>query len=188
LFKVYEVKFQDTKIIIDGGANIGLTSIFFAEKFKNATVYSIEPSESSFEILRKNTVQYKSIVPVQSALGNKDVYLKIKNKEEDSWAISVEESEPNHPDAFKATSIPSLMKEKGIDYIDILKLDVEGAERELFFDNYDYWLSRTKYILIELHDWMRKDASRNVFKAISNYNFKATILNGMIHFTNMDLC
>lgn len=187
LFKTYEVDLKSPKVIIDGGANIGLTSIFFAERFKSATIFSIEPSDSNFQILRKNTGYYNSIVPVHSALWNKDAHLKIRNKDEASWAISVEECEPDHPDAFQAISISSLMKERGIDHIDILKLDIEGSERELFLDNYDYWIKRTKYILIELHDWLKKDASKNVFKTISNYNFNTVILNGMLHFTNADL-
>lgn len=187
LFKGYEVRVINPKVIVDGGANIGLTSIFFANKFKNATIFSIEPSDSNFQLLEKNTRNYNSIVPVHSALWNKDTHLKIKNKDEASWAISVEECDPGHVDAFPAISISSLMNQKGIEYIDILKLDIEGAERELFFDNYDYWIRRTKCILVELHDWSKKDASKHVFKAISEYNFTTSILNGMLQFTNSDI-
>ena len=186
LFRSYDLAWEDPKIIVDGGGNIGLTSIFFAEKFKNATIFSVEPSDSNFQILEKNIKNYNSIIPIHSALWNKDAYLKVKNKDEAPWAINVEECPADHPDAFQAISIATLMKEKGIDYIDILKLDIEAAERELFSDNYDYWITRTKCILIELHDWSKKGASKKVFKAISEYSFSTKILNGMLQLTNTD--
>ncbi|HTH54663.1 MAG TPA: FkbM family methyltransferase [Cyclobacteriaceae bacterium] len=187
LFNGYDIKVPDPKVIVDGGANIGLTSIYFANKFKNATIISIEPSGSNFHLLEKNTKNYSSIIPVHSALWNRDAYLKIKSNDEAAWAFSVEECDPKHSEAFPAISLSSLMKQKGIAYIDVLKLDVEGSERELFFDNYDYWIRRTKCILVELHDWSKKDASKQVFKTISQYNFTTLTLNGMLQFTNVDI-
>jgi FkbM family methyltransferase len=187
LFKSYDFSWTDPKIIIDGGGNIGLTSIFFAEKFPQAKIFSIEPSDSNFQLLQKNTTPYELIVPIHSALWNKDTSLIIKDKEESHWAFAVEECSPDHPDSFKAISIASLLKEQNISRVDILKLDIEGAERELFTANYEYWISRTKCILVELHDWLKKDCSKNVFVTISKYNFKTTIFNGMLVFINSDI-
>ena len=58
-----------------------------------------------------------------------------------------------------------------LDYIDILKMDVEGSEKEIFESNYEHWLSKTKCLIIELHDRMRKGSSDSVFAAVSKYNF-----------------
>jgi hypothetical protein len=74
-----------------------------------------------------------------------------------------------------------------IQYIDILKLDVEGAEHEIFAENVDYWIPRTRCILIELHDWIKSDCSKTVFKTLASYNFKTTIFNGMLLLINSDL-
>src|SRR5215204_1252324 len=40
--------------IIDGGANIGLTAVFFANKYPKSEIVAIEPEEENFEMLRKN--------------------------------------------------------------------------------------------------------------------------------------
>ena len=53
--------------------------------------------------------------------------------------------------------------------IDILKIDIEGAEKELFMDNYKTWLGKTKVIVIELHDRLDKEISGIFFKAVNNY-------------------
>ncbi len=187
LFQAYNLSIPTPNIIIDGGGNIGLTSIFFAMKFPQAKIYSVEPSDSNFELLMKNAQPYSLITPIHSALWNKDTSLKITDKNENQWAYTVEECSATHPDAFDAVSLTSLMKEYKIEYIDILKLDVEGAEREIFADNYDYWITRTRFILLELHDWLKPDCSRAVFGTLSRYHFKTVIFNGMLLLRNSDL-
>lgn len=187
LFNGYNIQLSNLRTIIDGGANIGLTSIFLAEKFPDSKIYSIEPSVSNFEWLVENTKHLTSITPIQSALWNKDTSLKVRNPKEHAWAHTVEECSEDEPDAFKAMSISSLMEKYKLEHIDLLKLDVEGSERELFKENYDHWIPRTRYILVELHDWIHPDASKTVFRTLSAYNFKTSVVNGMLLFTNSDI-
>jgi hypothetical protein len=52
----------------------------------------------------------------------------------------------------------------------LLKIDIEGGEKQLFESNYENWLPKTKCIIIELHDGVLKEA-QNFFKAISKYDF-----------------
>lgn len=42
-------------LIIDAGANIGLVSVYFANKYPSAVVYAIEPESSNYDLLLKNT-------------------------------------------------------------------------------------------------------------------------------------
>jgi FkbM family methyltransferase len=187
LFQSYNLARPDPKVIVDGGGNIGLTSIFFAIKYPLARIYTVEPSDTNYEVLLKNVRPYSTIVPIHSALWDKDTSLKIKDKNENQWAYTVEECLADDPDAFSAISLSSLMKRYDIQYIDILKLDVEGAEHEIFAENVDYWIPRTRCILIELHDWIKSDCSKTVFKTLASYNFKTTIFNGMLLLINSDL-
>lgn len=56
------------KMIVDVGANIGITSIFFATRYPEAKVIAIEAEKSNFDILERNARAYPSIVPVHAAL------------------------------------------------------------------------------------------------------------------------
>ncbi len=56
--------------------------------------------------------------------------------------------------------------------IDILKLDIEGAEAELFCANYENWLGKTNVIIIELHDRIREGCSEALYKATAHHNFQ----------------
>lgn len=87
----------------------------------------------------------------------------------------VEEVDFCNEDTVSAISILDIMDFYKIEYIDILKIDIEGSEMELFENNYEGWLSKTKVLIIELHDSKRNGASKSFFKAISNYNFTMII-------------
>ena len=72
-----------------------------------------------------------------------------------------------HEGNVKAISIPTLLKNYNIDYIDILKLDIETSEIQLFSEGYEEWLPKVKIIIIELHDWRVNGCSKAFFEAIN---------------------
>ena len=72
-------------------------------------------------------------------------------------------------------NIDEILNQNNWDIVDIVKIDVEGAEKELFDSNFERWIPRTKCIIIELHDRMKKGCSKSFFKAISKYNFSCEL-------------
>jgi hypothetical protein len=79
------------------------------------------------------------------------------------------------------------MRSEGWDTIDILKLDIEGSEKEVFEAGFEYWLPRTKAIIIELHDHMRAGASKALFNAIGKYDFSFNMQHENLIFINRQL-
>ena len=84
----------------------------------------------------------------------------------------VEEVKKELPNTIKGYSIKTLMTKFNLDIIDIFKIDIEGSEKELFEKNYDYWLPKTKCLIIETHDRMKPDCSASVLNTIGKYNFE----------------
>lgn len=159
------------EIIIDCGANIGMATVYFKNKFPDAKIVSIEPEPSNFELLQKNTKAYNNVFCLQGGIWNKPTNLLVKDMGVGSWGFMIEESETQTPESISAYTIDQIMQQFGIDRIDILKIDIEGSEKELFENNYAAWLPKTKVLIIELHDRMRKGCSKSVFKALSDFNF-----------------
>lgn len=159
------------KLIIDCGSNIGLSSVFFKNKFPEAKIISIEPEESNFEILLKNTEKYTDIHCLKSGILNKTTNLIVKPTEYGNWSFVVEEVDYKNNETIPALSISDIIKKFNISQIDVLKIDIEGSEKELFNSNYEDWLPNTKIVIIELHDGLRKGASKSFFNAISKYDF-----------------
>jgi FkbM family methyltransferase len=143
-------------LIIDAGGYIGTAAIVFAEAYPDATVVSIEPSKENFELLKRNVVHYKNIVPVNKALAPEPGKLTLKDRGTGQWGFTTV-SKPDDNAAsiateeVECTTLAQLMQEFGADGIGILKLDIEGGEHALLSRNTD-WIARTDAICIELHD------------------------------------
>ena len=175
LEKSYNLNYSlEPKLIIDCGANIGLSSIFYYLKFPGARIIAVEPELSNFQLLTKNTRSIPNIVNINAGIWNKSASLGIVNSLKSKWEIQVKELSDTLKNSIQAISIPELMTKYNLTEIDILKVDIEGSEKELFDENYESWLPLTKVLIIELHDNLRKGAARSFFKAISKYNFRMT--------------
>jgi FkbM family methyltransferase len=146
----------DPKVIIDCGAGIGLESVIFANKYPNALIYSVEPEKAEFQILLKNTEKYPNI---------KCLNYRICNKTADLKAVD------NGFDGAEVVSIEEIMQRRGIDGVDILKINIKGFEKELFAENFEKWLPKTKAIMIELHDRAREGCTKSLFNALADYDF-----------------
>ncbi len=72
---------------------------------------------------------------------------------------------------LKAITLGDLVDQFELKSLDVVKLDVEGAEAIIFQDNYEKWLSITKVLIIELHERNWPGISANFEKAISHYPF-----------------
>jgi FkbM family methyltransferase len=161
------------EIIIDGGANIGLFTVLMKNRFPDSKIICIEPDRENFDLLQRNVLGYKNVYCENCGLWNKDTLLNVYDKYNGGkCALIVEE---NKEGKIKSISLDTLMKKYSIDRIDVLKLDIETSEKNLFMENFQNWLSKTKVIIIELHDWMETGCSKTFFeainKAIKNYSY-----------------
>jgi FkbM family methyltransferase len=156
------------KLIIDAGAYTGLSALYYSSKYPQAKIIAVEPESSNFELLEKHTKYIPNVVRVKSGLWYRNAFLRIINKDKDKWAFVVKEVVENEPYDTPAITILSLLKQSGLDseQIDILKLDIEGSEKELFSKNSDKWLGKVKVIVIELHDRITKGCTEALFSAI----------------------
>ena len=171
-YKGYDIDFNFApKIIVDCGANVGLASVYFKNRYPDARIIAVEPESSNFEILLKNTEKYKDIECVQAGIWKKSTNLRIIDHGQGNWAFVTQEVDEADADTIKAISIDELMKNHNIDHIDILKIDIESSEKELFEENFEKWLPKVKVVIVELHDYMKEGCTRSFFKAIVNYKF-----------------
>lgn len=78
----YKIKInKDPKVIIDCGANIGLSVVYFKNRFPNSKIVAIEPEISNFEMLKTNTSGYNDVHCINRGVWNKSANLRIENRE-----------------------------------------------------------------------------------------------------------
>jgi len=156
------------KVIIDGGANIGLASIEMKNLFPEAKIIAIEPDEENFIQLNENIKPYKDIYSIRAGLWNKNTVLKITDKYNlGKWGMVTEEVDQVSDNTIPTITINQIITDFNLEAIDLLKLDIETAERELFSSGYSEWLPKVKMIIIELHDSITKGTARPFFMAIN---------------------
>jgi FkbM family methyltransferase len=158
---------SSANVIVDVGANIGLTPIYYAKIFPNARIFAIEAERSNFELMLKNVQTYSNITPIHAALWGSEGYISIADPLPGafgSWGFTVS----SKPGDVRAITISSLIRDFGIDHIDLLKIDIEGAEKEVF-EACD-WQDRLDSIVIELHDRYTPGCSEVVNGALQGFS------------------
>jgi FkbM family methyltransferase len=155
--------------IIDAGSNIGLTSLFFLDFFRNATIISIEPDSENFKSLAFNL--NSNTIKINGAIWSFNTRIKIVNDFRDKldWSCRVEETDA--VDGIEAYSINHLVDTSKLRKIDILKMDIEGSEKEVFnlkTSNLDF-LKITKCLVIEIHDEF--NCREAIYAILNDYGF-----------------
>jgi FkbM family methyltransferase len=170
--KEYEFQYDGTpKTIIDAGANIGLAAIYFVNRYPKCKIICLEPETKNTVLLQKNIRMYPSVSSLQCGLWNKSTHLKIKDNGLGNWGFIVEETSADDPEAIQAVSLPDLMKNHNLEALEIVKMDIEGSEKEVLeAEDVHEWLSHCKILVVELHDRMKKGTSAALFRALLRYD------------------
>jgi FkbM family methyltransferase len=139
-----------TPIIIDAGANVGYSSLYFAEMYPEAIVIALEPHPATFVILQRNCAGHPRIQALQAALWIDDNGVTIEDGKKGSWSHSVASSKTNNTASFTVESVRALVpNSKTL----ILKMDIEGSEREACVTSSET-LKTCPCIIVEPHDFM----------------------------------
>lgn len=165
--------FKNAEVIIDAGANVGFFSRLCIGINSKTRLIAIEPESNNFQILAKNLKDTKAIC-LYKGLWNKEAKLKVYERETGEWGFFVKETEEQNFD-IDAISIPKIIKKYGMDKIDILKIDIEGSEYEVFDENAEKWISNVSLLLIELHDRIKPWCAYRVFHIMKKSGFSYQI-------------
>ena len=145
-----------TCLILDLGANIGAAAHYFARAWPASHVVAVEPAADNFELLFENTQDLDNTTAWHAGIASTPGFLRVADDSAEKWAYRTERADPQTPQAVRAVTVHEILDEfssaKGYDPF-IVKIDIEGAESELFSRDTD-WIDRFPVLIIELHDWL----------------------------------
>lgn len=175
----YEVEMsRQPSVIVDAGANIGLASIHFAQRFPDAQVVAIEPDEANFKLLCANVAAWPQVIPVRAAIAADSGTVALIDPGVGPWGYRTIEGiatpsdrNPTIIDQVEALTVTDIMGRWGFDHVDILKLDIEGAEAPLMAAS-DPWIDRVDVICAELHDRFARGCSLAFYQATRSFDFE----------------
>ena len=197
IFKKEIYKFQTNSIepyIIDAGANIGLSVIYFKQLYPNSEIVAFEPDNNVFDALSFNvsSFQLNKITLIQKALWNGDTVLKFYSEGADGGRISFKE-DTNELIEVQTTNLRSFLNKK----VDLLKIDIEGAET-LVLENCADLLSNVEKLFVEYHSIRGNQQSlHSLLQILNNAGFRYQVQHigvfsphpfmKIVHQNNMDL-
>jgi FkbM family methyltransferase len=157
-------------VIVDVGGYIGLSAAFFAHTYPEALIIAIEPDARNYELLMLNTARFPNVHAVRAAVWKESGTISLTDPGFGAWGFQVSESHApvTGGDLVRAITIDEIRQEFGLDRINLLKVDVEGSEKEIF-STADSWISSVDAICIELHDRFKVGCSRSFFTAVQDF-------------------
>jgi FkbM family methyltransferase len=140
-------------LIIDAGANIGASSVFLAVTHPHATVLAIEPEEGNYELLVRNTRHLHNVVPMRNALAARRGTLQVSDPGGGGCAMrtGADIARGQIVGEVHALTVADLLSDHPTLDPFILKVDIEGAETELFAGDTEA-IDRFPVVVVELHD------------------------------------
>ncbi|MEM7498689.1 MAG: FkbM family methyltransferase [Pseudomonadota bacterium] len=155
-------------VVIDAGGYIGTAAIALSRLFPDREIVTVEPTSANFALLERNVAAFSNITPVKAAIGPAPGTLKLYDAGNAEWGFSqhggIGGKEGRLVEEVEIATIPDLLARTGASDIALLKLDIEGSERELLAARPD-WVERCQVIAAELHDRIAPGATRSYIDA-----------------------
>lgn len=153
VYRIHQGQFNGAGVFVDVGANIGAVSIFVDNFNKNRSdsekikVYAVEPQANNLHLLNKNIQNNptESIVVINNAIWHKEEMVSISNRGGNSSIVDLEEDKSD----VLAITLESLFLKYNIEEVDVMKIDIEGAEFDLIINTPDETLAKINRIVLE---------------------------------------
>lgn len=175
LFESLTPKVRENSVVIDCGANVGITSYYFSSRFE--TVYAIEPAKEHFDVLTHMLSYNKieNVKPFQFALSMKDgkeKFYHYSNKTMFSLYGNIMGTGGLAQTGFEEVPLKRLdtfVTEQKIKHIDLLKLDVEGVEFEILgSDSFTKVAPIIDSVVVEVHTYSGRNPNQVVDSLVQN--------------------
>jgi FkbM family methyltransferase len=181
IYSVELKKDNSIPIIFDLGAHVGLSVLYFKIKYPNSKIVAFEPNSNIFPILQEN-IECNNLTDVELhniALGNTEgaitFYIDSSGNDSFSTGSFSKDAWNGKQSSVKITVKCDKLSKYISDYIDILKIDIEGAETEvikelIIADKLKY----IKNLLIEYHPINNRNP-KNLVKLLENNGFEISL-------------
>jgi FkbM family methyltransferase len=136
------------EFVIDAGSYIGDVSLYYLRRFPDCRVVALEPNDANHAIAELNLQAYgPRVTLLHKGLWSQSTWLKMEGERDFGKLVPSDDGRG----VIECVSIDSIMATYGFPRLDVLKLDVEGAELEIVAQHPGKWLDRTRLIIVEFH-------------------------------------
>lgn len=145
----------EVKTVLDIGANVGVTALYFSQLFPNAQIYAFEPAPDNFALLERNIANSTRIRGFNFGLGAEDAALELFASDNPvnfgGYSLHPAGSDTSKRIRIQVRNVASVLAELSLETLDVVKVDTEGAEWDILTAFPATVLQTAKYITGELH-------------------------------------
>jgi FkbM family methyltransferase len=154
VYRIHDYQFVDGGVFVDIGANIGAVSLFVDNFNKSRDddnkikVYAVEPEPNNLHLLNHNIKNNatENITVVNNAIWHEEAIVSISNRGGNSSILGPEEEEKSE---VLAITLETLFSIYDIEEVDVMKIDIEGAEFDLIINTPAETLAKIKILVLE---------------------------------------
>lgn len=139
-------------LIIDCGANMGASATWFDMRFPGSAIVAVEPAEANLALLKENCKTRANIQVLEAGVGGADEDAFLQDYGGGHWGYQTGKAQTGKP--VKIVSLSNLIKTNTNSVVKpfLLKIDIEGAEKDLFGQSLET-VASFPVIIIEPHDF-----------------------------------
>lgn len=140
-------------VIVDLGSNIGATLVDLSQRYPDSKIIGYEMNRANFKIAEINTSGFGNIKIIHQAVWNRNGEINYESENQsDAFTVLSSKKSFNKSEKVLCTTLPELFIFNKIEKIDFLKMDIEGAELDIFDSPDIQWLTKVKSLNIEFHN------------------------------------
>jgi FkbM family methyltransferase len=160
-------------LIIDAGANIGLTSILFSKRFPKNQIVCLEPEPDNIRLLKENLKGLSNIhiLPWALYFRSGSVILNTSSGNSLSHTITIPGEKVSNSVEVRTVTVKEILAKFKADKIALFKIDIEGAEVELFAENID-WIDLVENFCIEFHERKRPGSETKIIQLLMQRGYQ----------------
>ncbi|MES1976584.1 MAG: FkbM family methyltransferase [Pseudomonadota bacterium] len=172
-FEALYAKFSaaGTPLILDLGANIGLSGVYFHHVWPASKIVAVEPSEDNFAVLKENFGANVKLEAMLAGVSSRSSRLALADPTAEKNAFTTKAMQPGSEGGVQGVTVPEILarhpESEGY-FPFIVKIDIEGFESDLFAENTE-WVDAFPVLIIEMHDWLfpGQGTSSNFLKTVA---------------------
>ena len=176
LFEDFGSYSGDPQVIVDLGSNIGASVVYFRVRFPDSLIVGVEPDPFAFQQLQRNTAPYTGIVlrnvAVTAKAGPVTLY-----QHQQNWVSSLYGGwKGATPVTVQGETLEVLLSDLGLDHVDLLKIDVEGAEFEILpaFHGFE----RVAALICEIHGYLSDQPAETLLDCLDGFRIEGPPIRG----------
>ena len=145
------------KVILDIGSNLGGSILYFHSVFPDAAIIGFEPHPETFEVLRRNVADLPGVSVFNYGLGAGDAAVTIPFEGPNFGRFRLAPRAIVDPDAVRSVECQirhagDTLRSLGLSQVDLIKIDCEGSELDVFTTAPEELITRCRWIVGEMHD------------------------------------